>query len=288
MKKKLVCPICGSSKNETFMAQPGYPLVRCLSCSMSWDYQVGNENVAQYEKLYFKNDNPKGGYANYFDGMAINKKTFGDRLKKIENKLGKKGKLLDVGCALGDCLMMAKDLGWKEAEGIELSKYAAGFAKKRGLKVIQGTLQSHKYPANSFDVVTMFDVIEHVDNPMTQFKEIKRILKPKGILLLVTPDIGGFWSKFLKSNWYHYKPGEHLLYFSQKSIEKALAKSGFGNIKSYKTYHVMSLGYIFNRLRFYSPKLFGGLLNIVNNSNMKNIPFRVYAGELEAWATKTK
>lgn len=287
MKNKK-CPVCGKSKNKIFWGQRGYPLAKCGNCSMVWDYQFEQENEAQYEKLYFKNDNPKGGYANYFDGMAINKKTFAHRLKKIEKKLGKKGKLLDVGCALGDCLMVARDLGWEDCQGLELSEYASSFAKKRGLNVSRGTLFSKKFPKNYFDVVTMFDVIEHVDDPIKQLKEIYRILKPGGIVLLVTPDIGGFWSKLLGSNWYHYKPGEHLLYFSQEPTCLALKKVGFKKIQTYKTFHVMSLEYIFNRLRFYSPVLFGTMLKVARKSNLKNLPFRVYAGELEAWGVKTE
>lgn len=280
------CPVCNKLKPVVFWAQKGYPLARCRYCGMVWDYQYKQEEISQYEELYFKNDNPKGGYANYFDGMAINKKTFSDRLKKIENRLGKKGKLLDVGCALGDCLLMARSLGWKEIEGIELSKYAANFARKRGLKITQGTLFTHKFKANSYDAITLFDVIEHVSDPIDQLKQIKRLLKPGGIVLMVTPDIGGFWSWLLRSGWYHYKPGEHLLYFTQSTISTALQKTGFKNIKTAKTYHVMSLEYILNRLRFYYPLVFTRLLSLISKTRFKNIPFRVYAGELEAWGEK--
>ncbi|MEJ2441732.1 MAG: class I SAM-dependent methyltransferase, partial [Patescibacteria group bacterium] len=90
---------------------------------MVWDFFPPNNLVTQYTKTYFINENPKGGYSNYFEGMGVNKRTFSSRLKRIAKKYGK-GKLLDVGCALGDCLIEAKKLGWKDAEGLELSDYA--------------------------------------------------------------------------------------------------------------------------------------------------------------------
>lgn len=282
------CPICDSNSHLSFWAMRGYKLQRCSSCGMVWDpYPIDNLE-AQYEKNYFRNENPKGGYANYFEGMAINRQTFTDRLKKIFIETGRKGRLLDVGCAFGDCLVEAKNLGWRNVEGLEISSYAYGLAKKRGLKVKKGSLTTVAYSPNSFDVVTYQDVIEHVVFPMSELKKVYKILKPGGWLLIVTPDVGGFWSKLLGSVWYHFKPGEHVVYFSQESIRKALGKSGFINIKTSKTYHVMSLEYLANRLRYYSPLFFGFILQLLKRTRLKDLPFRVYIGELEAWAQKPK
>lgn len=267
---------------------PGYKLARCGTCSLVWDPFPPEAPLLQYDKSYFINENPKGGYANYFEGMRINKRTFHERLLKIEKKLGKKGRLLDVGCALGDCLVEAKKLGWSEAEGIEVSPYAYGFSKDRGLKVKQGILGKTTYPPQSFDVVTYQDVIEHIPDPRGELKRVYQILKPGGIIFLVTPDIGGLWSKFLGPLWYHYKPHEHVIYFSQKSIARALKEAGFIGIETRKTYHVLSLEYILNRLKYYAPGIFEILLKIVRKTPFRNLPFKSYTGELEAWGKKKK
>lgn len=252
---------------------------------MVWDYAPLDNLELQYGENYFSNDNPKGGYANYIEGMAINRKTFEDRIKKIE-KNASLGKLLDVGCALGDCVQIAKNRGW-DAYGIELSSFAVSKAKKKKLKVFQGTLESAKLPSGvKFDVVMMQDVIEHVRQPIAELRRIRKMLKPGGIVFLVTPDIGGIWHRVLGSNWYHYKQGEHIMYFSQKSLTKALEVAGFSTPKAYKTYHVMSAGYILNRLKFYYPRLFERLERMISKTKFKDIPFRIYAGEIEAWATK--
>lgn len=285
-KNNISCPICQYREYNNFWAMKGYMLFNCKKCHMVWDaYPPGNLDK-QYNENYFINKNPKGGYANYFEGMSINRKTFTDRLGRIEKRLGYKGKLLDIGCALGDCLLEAKKLGWKEVEGLEISNYAYNFARKRGLKITKGVLRTSNYLSNSFDIVTMQDVIEHIDDPVRELKDVYKILKPQGWVFMVTPNIQGNWSKILGSLWYHYKPNEHILYFSEETVQYLLGKTGFVNIKTSGTYHLMSLGYILNRLRYYFPNLFSLLLNIVKHTPLNNLIFRVYVDELEAWAQK--
>lgn len=279
------CPICGSQKNNKYWAMPGYSLSRCEDCSMVWDPFPPEDEKGQYDKSYFQNDNPKGGYTNYFEGMRINKKTFSDRLNKIEKRFGK-GKLLDVGCALGDCLSEAKKMGWRDSEGIEVSSFAVSVARKKGLKVTQGTLESVKPKNESFDVVTYQDVIEHIKDPMLELSKVYKILKKKGVVFLVTPDVSGLWQKILGSLWYHYKPREHIMYFSQKSLALALEKSGFTNIMTRRTYHVLSLEYILSRLKYYSPGIFGALLSLAVLLKVKDLSFKSYTGEIEAWGQK--
>ncbi|MEJ2348134.1 MAG: class I SAM-dependent methyltransferase [Patescibacteria group bacterium] len=287
MIKDIKCPICGKKSSETFWAMHGYKLARCKACGMVWDFMPHEHLLSLYDKTYFMNENPKGGYANYFEGMRINKKTFSQRLKRIEKKHGK-GRLLDVGCALGDCLMEAKKLGWKDALGIEVSDYAYKFARKRGLNVKKGNLKKNSISSNSFDVITYQDVIEHIADPVDELKRIYKVLKPGGLVFLVTPDVGGWWNKILGPLWYHYKPDEHVMYFSQESLKKALKIAGFKNIKTRKTYHVLSVEYVINRLRYYSPFIFENILKIIRKLRLKDMSFRAYTGEIEAWGTKPK
>jgi len=281
------CPVCGKKNSKKYRVTSKYKLASCEYCGMIWDSSTPQNLIAQYNEQYYTNENPKGGYANYFDGMVVNKKTFSDRLKKIEKRIGK-GKLLDVGCALGDCLEEAKRLGWKDAEGLEVSKYAYNFAKKRGLKVKNSALKRSTYSKETFDVVLYQDVLEHIADPVDELKKVLKLLKPGGFIYLVTPDVGGWWSKLLGSLWYHYKPIEHVVYFTQRTMRFALEKAGFKNIKTGKTYHVLSLEYIMNRLRYYSPNMFDIMLKIVKKLHMGNILFKAFTGELEAWGQKPK
>lgn len=283
---KHTCLICGSKKTSEYWAMRGYKLVRCTNCSFVWDFFPSENVLAQYDKSYFQNQDPKGGYANYYEGMRINKKTFTDRLNKIENKIGGKKKLLDVGCALGDCLMTAKEEGWKDINGVEVSKFAYEFAKNRGLNIKNTTLDKAGFKPNFFDVIAYQDVIEHVKDPLFELKLSQKYLKKNGYIFLVTPDVGGLWHKLLKSLWYHYKPGEHIAYFSQQSLRLALEKTGYKDIETRRTYHVLSIEYVFNRLKYYSPPIFDNLQKIVSLIGIKDYSFKAYTGEIEAWGKK--
>jgi len=283
---KHTCPICGNNNSSEYWAMSGYKLAKCNECSMVWDFYPAENIIAQYDKSYFQNENPKGGYANYFEGMKVNRKTFSDRLNKLYKKLGKKELLLDVGSALGDCLDGARKLGWKNIMGLEVSKFAYDFAKKRGLDVINSTLDKTTIKPNSFNAVTYQDVIEHIKDPLIEMKLVHKVLKKDGLVLVVTPDVGGLWHKFLGPLWYHYKPGEHIMYFSQKSLRLILEKAGFKNIETRKTYNVLSIEYVLNRLKYYSPFIFENLLKIINGSKLKDFAFKAYTGEIEAWGQK--
>lgn len=281
-----VCPVCDSKDYEKYWAMNGYRLARCLNCGMVWDMFPPENLELVYSKNYFVNENPKGGYANYFEGMNINKRTFYERIQRINKRVLSKDKMLDVGSALGDSLTEAKKLGWKNVYGVELSAYAATESRKRGLNIKTGNLKSAKFPSNYFDVVTLQDVIEHVSDPKKEMLEIYRVLKPGGFVFIVTPDVSGIWSKILGHLWYHYKPGEHIMYFSQKSLAKVISDAGFKNTETRKTYHVMSVEYIFNRLRYYAPGFFEFLNKITKNTFLSSLSFRMYSGEIEGWGQK--
>lgn len=280
------CRLCRQKDILDFWVTPNYHLKKCLNCGLVWDPFPSDNPLKQYQKEYFINENPKGGYANYFAGMQINRKTFADRLKAINRKTGVDGKVLDVGCALGDCLKEAEKMGWQELYGIDPSAYACRLAQNKGLTVKKGTLKTVKFAPNSFALIMLQDAIEHLTDPLEELQRIYRLLKPGGWIFIVTPDIEGLWSKILNSKWYHYKPQEHLIYFSKKSMRMALESAGFAKIQTKAAYHIMSLEYILNRLCYYWPSFFTFLLKTTSRLPIKKIPFRIYTGELEAWGQK--
>jgi 2-polyprenyl-3-methyl-5-hydroxy-6-metoxy-1,4-benzoquinol methylase len=285
MIKKLTCPICSKTHIQLYWAMPGYKLAKCLNCGTVWDYNPPENELLIYNESYFVNANPKGGYANYFEGMKINKKTFAERLRRIQKKYGQ-GKLLDVGCALGDCLVEAKKLGWRDPVGLEISNYAVEKARARNLNVIPGYLSDTTFPKESFTIVLYQDVLEHVKDPALELKRAFKIIKKGGVIFLVTPDVEGLWNKILGRLWYHYKPREHIMYFSPRSLSMALQKAGFTNIETRGTYHLLSLEYVLNRLSYYSPSVFNFILKLIRITSLKNLSFKAYTGEIEAWGEK--
>lgn len=131
--------------------------------------------------------------------------------------------MLDAG---GSFLKFLEDLGF-ETFGVEISTDACSFAKKRyGLNVFNGTIEEANFKSNSFDAVTCFDVLEHVEHPFSTLKEIHRVLKDNGILLLVVPN---FNRVFFSSDWRKEDifAKEHLFYFTPKTMTEMLKQTGF-------------------------------------------------------------
>jgi CMP-N,N'-diacetyllegionaminic acid synthase len=134
------------------------------------------------------------------------------------------GRVLDVGCGLGFLLSGIAD-GW-EKHGVELSAYAAEHAS-RYAKIHHGDLASAKFPAAHFDVVAMHHVIEHADDPMSLLREIVRVLKPEGRLVLGTPDFDGAMARRFGDNYRLLQDPTHVSLFTNESMHRALRDCGF-------------------------------------------------------------
>jgi 2-polyprenyl-3-methyl-5-hydroxy-6-metoxy-1,4-benzoquinol methylase len=160
------------------------------------------------------------------------------------------GRLLDVGCAAGYFLNAAR-LRY-EVQGVELSRAAVAYARERlALNVFHGTLEAAALSDDSFDVVTLIDVIEHLDNPRQTLRDIWRILKPGGLLYIVTPDVSSNVARLLGSKWWGLRPA-HVYYFSPKTLTALLNKTGFEPCLTQSYGRVFRCAYWFSRLRSYS------------------------------------
>jgi SAM-dependent methyltransferase len=141
------------------------------------------------------------------------------------------GRLLDVGCATGDFLVAAQERGWA-AQGVELSGHAAGVARRRRVDVRVGTLRNARFPDAAFDVVTMLDVIEHLNDPMAELRETRRVLRPGGIICVETPNWDSIYRRVLGRRWAALQPRLHLLYFDRTTLREALSRAGFQVVRS--------------------------------------------------------
>ena len=228
--EKILCPLCGTKK-FTRLYPNHYPrLVTCSGCSLIYtNPRLKNEHLQKlYTKKYFRNDiSSVFGYTNYQGDELKIRKTARKRLEKIE-RFHPPGKILDLGCATGFFLDEARQRGW-EPYGVEISKFAASYATKQlKLDVVNGDLQSINFPAKSFDLITMWDVVEHITNPVPTFKKLSKLLKKDGMLVFSTPDVGSVPARITKHRWIGYKlSDEHLAYFSLPTIQNLLEQTGF-------------------------------------------------------------
>lgn len=145
------------------------------------------------------------------------------------------GRLLDLGCGTGQFLAeMGRYPGWKLA-GVEPNAEAANFAcQVLGLNVHLGDLFSAQFPDRHFDVVTMWDVLEHLYEPIAVLQEVGRVLKPDGVLILRTPSLDSWDAHVFGRYWAGLDAPRHLAVYSRHTAEELLARAGF-TVRDLKT-----------------------------------------------------
>jgi 2-polyprenyl-3-methyl-5-hydroxy-6-metoxy-1,4-benzoquinol methylase len=136
------------------------------------------------------------------------------------NSESQRGKILDIGAGVGDFLSVAKKDGW-EIIGVEPSEKAKAIAKNKGVAFVESL---NDLENNSFDVITMWHVLEHVPDLENQIKELKRLIKPSGTIFIAVPNFNSFDAKYYGSFWAAYDVPIHLWHFSKTAIKKLFAK----------------------------------------------------------------
>ena len=225
MKNKIFtkCPLCNSPVFETKILLNEGNLLKCSSCN----HLLSSCNPSQYKKSLTSWD--------ISEGTLPSKKAEHRLQKNIATKLNiaekfllksKDKKILDVGCSSGSVLKIASDLGYK-VKGVDTAIKPVLTARKLGFNVFHGTLSDAKYQDNEFDLIILFEILEHIVDPVDLIKECHRILKKNGCLLINTPNHDSWSAKFLREKWIGYsltKMGGHISFFSPDSI-KILSKT---------------------------------------------------------------
>ena len=275
--KNTSCPLC-SSNIYTQKYPQYYPrIVICTKCGLIYtNPRLKNKYLKElYSEEYFKNDHSSIlGYSNYLQDQKNIIKTFDKRLKAIEAFVFP-GKLLDIGCATGFFMHSAKIRGWK-VEGVEISEYAASYAKECfAFKIYVGDVLQINLPANTYDLITMWDVVEHLTNPVEVIQALKRTLKKNGLLVFSTPDVGSLPAKLIKHKWIGYKlSDEHLTYFSKKTIVLLLEKAGFSLVSNKHVGKYVNFSLFTDRIGLYN-KAVGTILNAARFVSPKDLSFYV-------------
>jgi 2-polyprenyl-3-methyl-5-hydroxy-6-metoxy-1,4-benzoquinol methylase len=231
-------------------------LVECVNCGLIYvNPRPSFEELArQYGDQYFHCPEPTfGGYEDYEADRNDIEATFRRRLALLKPWLSAdRPRLLDVGCATGLFLEVSRAAGW-EVEGMDISAFALGKARERGFQVQQGTLPDPSLRAESYDVITLWDVIEHVPDPAAVIRDCHRLLRPRGVLALSTPDAGSLPARVLGGRWLGFRSiDEHLYFFSRRSMSAMLSRAGFRVARYHDVGKVLSLPRLIARMRFYS------------------------------------
>ncbi len=222
------CPLCGASGSKFVLGDGARRLQRCIVCGFL--YVLPRPSPAELKALYSNE---------YFTGDDLTPGTLQFRAPVFEQCLGalaklapRRGRLLDVGCWTGEFLEAARAAGWT-ASGIELSTRAARFANtEKELDVRCCTLLEAPWPAGSFDVLTMLDVLEHVIEPLAELSRARTLLKPNGIIVVRVPNAAFHLATTRVCRLLHVpdvglQMDYHLNHFTPRTLAQALLSTGF-------------------------------------------------------------
>ncbi|PQV57273.1 methyltransferase family protein [Sediminibacterium magnilacihabitans] len=212
------CLVCGSTDREFNIQLDGMAIYQCKSCSLAYvdPFPVYAGDV--YEQTYFNKS-----LVSYDSMRDYRIKRFGMERIRLIKKYVQKGKLLDIGCGVGWFLEAAKTEGF-EIYGQEISKELGEYTQEKlGITVFSENLAEIK---ETFDVITMFDLLEHVMDPVKLIEQSKRLLNEGGIIVVFTPNYDSLGIQLLKEHSSLVCPPAHLTYFTKQSVEKLAELTG--------------------------------------------------------------
>ena len=248
--ENIICPICGSTANSFYHKKNNCKLYRCHSCGLVFVFPIPEDINNLYGRNYFKLKlgEEAVGYVDYDQDKESMKEIFELYLEKFESLVNGR-KIFDIGAATGYFLGLAKKQGW-QTSGSEISDYAANEARKRGHKIFCGDLLTAPV-GDKYDVITMWDVLEHVKDPQGYVSKAEKMINKGGLLAINTVDRGSLWAKIMGRRWPAIVPPEHLFYFNKKNLKILLNKEDFEIIEISKIGKKFSLSYIFKTLYYW-------------------------------------
>jgi len=214
------CPVCTGSSFQPLFEKRGEQFVRCQGCGLVLINPrpvfgvVAETYDAAYTESYIRKADKKRARCLRW-------------VRRIQRRYQAQGRWLDVGCSAGFMVEAASNAGF-EAHGVELEAAAVEFGRRQlGLRNLAcGTLEDQSYPAGHFDVISMYDVLEHVPDLNATVAELKRILAPGGVIEIRTPDVGHWTTPRALERWPEIKPSEHLYYFDRRTLPRLFARHG--------------------------------------------------------------
>lgn len=248
--RRYPCPVCHATEDRPAYQVRQFSVVECAGCGLLYvNPRIPNENVFDvYRDAYF--NRPSDGYDGYELNEHLRTKTFRRWYEQIEPFLHTNpGRALDIGCAAGYFMDVLRERGW-EVEGIELDTAMHASLRERGLSVSNEPLERYT-TERRFDLITLFDVLEHLPLIETDLDKLVELLSPTGIIALVTPNADSLQRKLLGSRWFQFKPVEHLYYFSPQTLRRIGADHGLKVVHLSRSGQYADTTFLSDRLRRY-------------------------------------
>ena len=232
------CPWCDSDKaqinlwlKDEFLTKEDFHICECLNCGLLYTMpRPDKEHIGAYyksEEYYSHQENTKGFIPKVYE--RVKKFNLKHKYRLATNGL-EVGKMLDIGCGVGDFLHTAEEHKW-ECIGVEPSEEARAIAQKRMKSKILSSEDLENIPDGYFDVITMWHVLEHVDNLKWQVAQLQRLVKKNGRVVIALPNYKSYDGQYYKELWAAYDVPRHLNHFNSTTLTKIFKTSGLELVK---------------------------------------------------------
>lgn len=223
------CPTCGSADGRGELEKDHMQLVRCAACDLVYVSPTFDE--AHYREVYASQE-----YQDIVRDLGIRSheyrvERFGrERVELMARQLeADRPRYLDVGCSTGFVVEAARDAGWV-ATGLDLNPSAVEFGRARGLDLRTASLEDEPFDAASFDAVSLFDVLEHLHDPVRTLRGCVRLLRPGGIVFLYVPNYDSASRLLMGKDAHFIWPTHHLNYYTPATIQDLMAREGLATV----------------------------------------------------------
>lgn len=214
------CPVCGSTEFSSLDKQYAHAyLVQCKKCGLVFGSRIPSQQ--ELNEHYAK-------YPRNQEISPLTIKRYEELLKQFE-PYRRSNRLLDIGCGDGHFLAVAKSKGWN-VSGTEYTADAVELCRSKGIDMQQGIIQSWQGEGN-FDVITSFEVLEHITDGREHAKKIHELLRPGGMFYFTTPNFDSFSRRWLGGKWKIIEYPEHLCYYTAKTIDRLLVDAGLKRLE---------------------------------------------------------
>jgi 2-polyprenyl-3-methyl-5-hydroxy-6-metoxy-1,4-benzoquinol methylase len=293
--ENLTCDFCGSADFETIY-RPRHPpgdlfallkvssnisgtqnVVRCRHCGLAFVSPRANLDL-----LYRAVAAADGG--EYLSQTAAREATFAVSLHKLRRYSGASGRVLDVGCASGSFLRVARSDGWK-VDGIEPNVELAQIAHDTTGAEIHPDLLTSPHNESTFDMITFWDALEHVPSPHAHLEKSSKLLRDGGLLVVNYPNFASIFARIFGDRWWYMIP-VHLYYFTPDVLTQALGRLGFEIVSQTRHFQSLQLAHIVRMGSGYAPGLLKPLASWLAGSSLGRLVVPYYAGQWTIVARK--
>jgi|TARA_B100001964_G_C14199752_1_gene585178 2-polyprenyl-3-methyl-5-hydroxy-6-metoxy-1,4-benzoquinol methylase len=228
MANRVLCPICSVDDIVWVFEKGGFDFVKCRHCGLLY---VNPQLKADVSEAFYKRSKTSTAWIKVQQGEKEQdwnyRMKYFPALKELKSLKPQGGRLLDIGCSIGQFVKHSAKFGW-QGEGVELNKEAVEFGRKEyGLKIYDKKLDELGLDGESYDLITLWGVLEHLTDPNKMLLDVNRLLKKDGLLLLFVPNGHSLIVRLSREHNSTVSGRSHLWYFTPVTISKILEKNGF-------------------------------------------------------------